>query len=634
MCGINGIFVIEQNNNFPVEDHIIKMNAAIRHRGTDFSDYRAVGSGVLGHCRLSIQDLSSSANQPFIKHGLVLVYNGEIYNFRELKSELRDVEWLTDSDTELLLELWRREGVNCLNKLRGMFAFAIYDLANEELYICRDHFGIKPLYYYSTDDLFIFSSELKAIKQCGVGLSVDFGVVAESLLLCWIRDSQCIFSEVKKLQPGYYIRFKNNRVEVSEYWSPRSLLSQKIQQNTDHEWISGLDDVLQKSVKAHLVSDVPVGAFLSGGLDSSLLVAMAAKQVDDLSCYTIKFSDADKRFEKMADDHYYAERVAKNFGLKLNTIDVKPDLAKLLETVVHHLDEPIGDSAAINTYIICEGARASGIKVLISGAGADEIFAGYRKHLANMYAQRYKNVPEPIRNALSKSVSLFPSSGSMSGYKFIRWAKRFLSFANLEPVDAFLRSYTYYDIANLIDGCNFDASAHLSSLRDTHQDIFLTARNYRSLIDAMCFTDLTQFMVGLNLHYTDRSSMAHSTEVRVPFIDREVVEYSFSMPDNMKIRNRAQKYILKKVAENWLPQEIIYRPKSPFTLPLRSWIKNNLDSMVSDYILSDTGLMGRGIFQPTFLLKLVKQEREGIEDNAQKIWHLLTLEQWFKNNMK
>lgn len=630
MCGINGFVSVSPS----VDDDIAlveRMNQAIIHRGGDFAAVHAISDGALGHCRLSIQDLSSAAHQPFVKDDYVLVFNGEIYNFKALADTLDGVSWKSGSDTEVLLEMWRRYGPSCLSQLRGMFAFALYQLSSQELYLCRDFFGIKPLYYHHNDGQLWFSSELKAISQVVESLSINPGVIAESLLLCWIRDSQCVFNDIQKLQPGQLLTWRAGQVELKTYWQPASLLQSQPIHRSIKSSVETLDNVLQQSVKAHMVADVPVSAFLSGGLDSSLLVAMARQHAAQLSCYTIRFSDADQRFEKMADDHFYAQKVAKDFGLPLHTIEVKPDLAKLLQQVVHHLDEPIGDSAAINTFLICQAAHQAGVKVLLSGMGADEIFGGYRKHAACMYAADYRRLPSVIRRGIGAVVDTLPAASAEQGFRLTRWAKKFLSFANLPEDEAFLRSYSYYSPSELSEICLFDCEQHVSDLQQEHADTYHHARQLRGSIDAMCFTDVTHFMVGLNLHYTDRASMAFSTEVRVPFIDREVVECGFSIAESLKIKSGQQKYLLKKVAERWLPHDIIYRPKSPFTLPLRAWIKHDLRGMVADYLLADDGLAGRGLIRPSFLTRLVNEEQSGQQDHAQKIWHLLTLEQWLRN---
>ena len=634
MCGINGIISSDpgRRDEEILHHKILSMNDTILHRGPDASDLW-IGEGVaLGHVRLSIQDLSDRSNQPMLKDNYIIVFNGEVYNFKELKSELSDVRFDTTSDTEVVLEMWRKFGPDCLNKLRGMFAFSIHELHTGNTFVVRDHFGIKPLFYAVTDEGFSFSSELKALESCfDTKLSLSNDAIAASLAYVWIDDEHCIYEQVRKLGAGTYLKIDSNfSIEKVTYWSSRSLISKPPKISDETTAIKALSTALEDSVAAHMVSDVPVNAFLSGGLDSSLLVSMAKEHVDNLDCYTIRFSDEAKKFEAMADDAYYAEKVAKKLGVTLNTIEVQPNLVELLPKIVHHLDEPIGDSAAINTYIICDAARKNGVKVLLSGMGADEMFAGYRKHYANALACRYRQVPAVLRAGFEGVLSRFNVASDSGGSKLIRWAKRFTSFAGMEDSDSFLRSYTYYDLAEIEDSF-ITERPDVNRIRAHHHSLFEYGKYHRDFVDAMCFTDINHFMVGLNLAYSDRASMAASTEVRVPFIDRVVLETAFDIASSLKLKGSSQKYILKKTAEKWLPHEVIYRPKASFSMPLRAWIKHDLSDLVDEYLLSSNGLVARGILKPSFIKGLVDAEFSGKEDNAQKIWHLLTLEQWLRN---
>lgn len=603
------------------------------HRGPDSQGVWRGPDIALGHVRLSIIDLDKRSNQPFVKDGLTIVFNGEIYNFRELSRELPGINFKTQSDTEVVLEAWRRWGRSCLKKLRGMFAFAIYDHRSRETFIARDQFGIKPLFYTISGTSVFFSSELKGIECLLPGkLKLNIDAIVASMVYAWVPEELCIWQGVMKLTPGTYLRIDPaGRVEHNNYWEPESLLTMGSLIADEAEAVRHLGEVLERSVEAHLISDVPVNAFLSGGLDSSLLVAMARKHLQTVDSFTIRFSERDQQHEAMTDDAFYAQKVAKALDVKLHTIDVTPDLTQLLPKIVHHLDEPIGDSAAINTFLICDAARQAGVKVLLSGMGADEMFAGYRKHLANIFASRYRSVPSALRYLLESGLDLMPVSVRGRGIKPVRWAKRFTSFAGLPEADSYLRSYAYYDSRELSSAFSSDVTKIVSSLISQHHNTFSSGRS-RGLVDAMCFTDVIRFMNSLNLTYSDRASMAASTEIRVPFIDIEVAKTAFSIDSALKLKGGVQKYILKKVAESWLPHDVIYRPKSSFTLPLRAWIKRDLGDMVNDYLISPNGLGARGILNPQFIKKLVEDERTGREDNAQKIWHLLTVEQWMRNH--
>ena len=631
MCGINGI-IAKRINDVDVAN-IKKMNTILDHRGPDASGVWSNEQVAFGHTRLSIIDIDERSNQPFIKNGLVIVFNGEIYNYKNLKKKLPKTKWITNSDTEVVLELWRDYKEKSLNMLRGMFSFAIYDLETNDTFIARDHFGIKPLYYLKNDEYFIFSSELKAIKSTAtIKPEISLTGIVASMIYAWIPEKNCIYEKVKKLLPGQYIHINADKINIYTYWSSKSLLEQSVNFNSKNESLEYLGGVIEDSVNNHLVSDVPVNAFLSGGLDSTLLVSMARKQLGKFDCFNIKFTEVDKQFESMTDDAYYAKKASNYLDVNLRTIEVKPDLINLLPKIVYHLDEPIGDSAAINTYLICDAASKAGVKVLLSGMGADEIFGGYRKHLAMKIKSNFNWVPSKVFSGFESLISNLPVYSNNRGNKFIRWTKRFLSIAKLKNKNAFFRSYTYYDANSISEIFEFDASKKMDLIKSNYEEFYDYSLNKRDLVDTMCFSDVNQFMVSLNLKYTDLASMAASTEVRVPFIDVEVIKAAFNINSNLKIKRLTQKFILKKIAEKWLPNNIIYRPKASFTLPLRAWIKKDIKNLVSEYLLSTNGLSGRGIIKPTFIKKLIDDEMQNREDNAQKIWHLLTLEQWLKNH--
>ena len=628
MCGIAGAINISS-----AKSQAEKMIRKISHRGPDHTGVWSHNGIALAHARLSIIELSSLGNQPFEKHQFVLSFNGEIYNYKSLQKELTayGVNFNSDSDTEVILEGWRYWGINVLNKLRGMFAFAIHDRKTSETFICRDHFGIKPLFYLAKANTFYFASELKAIETVSPSLDVDYSAVLSSLLYVWIPESKCIWKQVKKLTPGHYLKInKNSEYTEHSYWkSAEELTHLPI---FEGDAVDYLETVLYSSVKSHLVSDVPVNAFLSGGLDSSLIVAMATKELGPLDCYTIKFGKRDQDFEAMVDDVHYARIVAQHFNCQLHEIEVQPDISELLPEIVHFLDEPIGDAAAINTYLICDAARQQGVKVLLSGMGADELFGGYRKHYANIIAKRYRRIPKFLRQfGIEPLVKALPVASKKRGFRICRWAKRFIKFAGLPDEQAFHQSYTYYNQVELSSLVSPDLMEYFPALREEHQNLFY-AGFADDFINQMCLTDVNLFMTSLNLTYSDRASMAASIEVRVPFVDKEVVKAAFQLQGSHKIKGKQGKYILKKVAENWLPKEIIYRPKSSFGMPLSAWIRSDLKEMVDDYVLSQQGLAGRGFLDKKELQNIIESDRKGLQDYAQKIWHLLTLEQWFRNH--
>ncbi|MFC3714010.1 asparagine synthase (glutamine-hydrolyzing) [Sphingoaurantiacus capsulatus] len=613
-----------------------RLSVALAHRGPDAEGIWRQGTATLCHRRLSIIDVSAAANQPFEKDGLVIVFNGEIYNYQALRAELagQGVAFRTESDTEVLLEAWRAWGVDGVRRLRGMFAFAIVEVTTGRAWLARDRFGIKPLFYTARPDGAVaFASELGALEAAFPGaFTLDTATVGASLLYVFVPEDRCIWREVRKLPPGGVLAIEpDGRHSLDRYWRASELLVPPAEQlGTARGARDALAAALAGSVEAHLVSDVPVGAFLSGGIDSSLIVAMAARHLGAMDCYTIRFSDEARGHERMPDDAAYAQRVANHLGVRLTPIDLQADVAGLIPKMVAHLGEPIGDSAAINTFLMAEAARSAGTKVLLSGMGADEVLGGYRRHRAALLARHYRRVPGAARRGVGKLVDLMPASTRSRGFVASRWAKRFLQFAELPEADAYMRSYTYFGPAEFAELLGPAAPELYETLRGDHAALY--AAGGTDPLERMAFTDVNHFLVALNQTYTDRASMAASTEVRVPFVDPEVIATAFRIPSRFKIRGGRMKSVLKDVAADWLPDEIVDRPKSSFTMPLRAWVKNELAEMVDDYVLSAQGLAGRGMFDAGVLTRLVADDRSGRADNAQRIWHLLTMEQWFRNH--
>jgi asparagine synthase (glutamine-hydrolysing) len=379
-----------------------------------------------------------------------------------------------------------------------------------------------------------------------------------------------------------------------------------------------------------MVADVPVATFLSGGLDSSLITVLAREQVERLDCFTIAFRAEDQKFEAMPDDLRYARELAKNSNVNLHEIVIQPNLAEMLPQMVRTLDEPIGDGAAINAYLICKGARDLGIKVLLSGMGADEMFAGYRRHFACMLAARYRQLPEFVRvGMIERLMEALPAAGRDRGYRTLRWAKRFTKFASLPEEQAFHRSYAFMGREDLAVALNRDFSNEIERVFRHHAEIYADGPA-DDQINRMCASDMRLFLPGLNLAYTDRASMAASTEVRVPFVDIEVVRAAFRIAGSDKIRGQNGKFALKKAAEIWLPKSIVYRPKGLFSAPLRAWVRNDLRTMVDD-ILPNGELVRRGYLKAGYIRNLIDSDRAGREDYSKEIWHLLTLDFWLRN---
>ncbi|HRO44685.1 asparagine synthase (glutamine-hydrolyzing) [Agriterribacter sp.] len=628
MCGIAGFI------NFKDPVTLAQMaNRVQQHRGPDSQAHWQYNNVCFAHQRLSIIDLDKRSDQPFTKGNLTIIFNGEIYNYEALKDQIRQwdpsVEFKTTSDTEVLLELYRIKKEKCLDDLNGMFVFAIFETDTNKLFIARDHFGIKPLFYTRINNAFTFSSELKTLlKVPGVNKTLNKKALVAAVNYLWIPGNITCFENIYKLPAAHYILIDLTgglpEINPIRYWE----LKESAFIENEAEATAKLKACMENSLQRHMIADVPVSAFLSGGLDSSLISVLAAKHNSRLSTYTIATSDKDKKAEQMPEDERYAKKLAALHHFDHNEILVEADIINDLKEMVYTLDEPIGDPAALNTHLICAAARKKGVKVLLSGMGADEIFFGYRRHKAILLAKRYKKIPAVIRNLITRLTGTLPVKQGEKGIRLFRWAKRFISFANLSTEEAYMRSYSYYSATEIQQLFREDITAEYDWLRSQHRSIF--NQLYKDdLINQVCHTDIHMFMQGLNLSYTDRASMAASVEVRVPFIDKEVIELAMKIPGKLKYKYKQSKYILKKVAEDYLPKEIIYRPKASFGAPIRSWISGELRPLV-DELLSEDAVNQREIFNYNYIRRIIDNDRKGAEDNAYRLYMLITMELWFR----
>jgi asparagine synthase (glutamine-hydrolysing) len=627
MCGIAGCY--QQADGQKLVD---VMTDRIAHRGPDSAgvwshdDDRV--SAQLGFRRLSIIDLSAAADQPMRKDGLTIIFNGELYNYRTLRAELavRGVRFATHGDTEVVLEAWRCWGSDALNRFRGMFAFALFDERTGDLALVRDPFGIKPLYYLPRGGGVVFASELKAlVTAIGPELRIEPGALVASMLYYWLPEQRCAIDGVRKLPGGSWALLRpDGTLTVERYWDIADVAAHAAAGPP-----ADLGQVIEESVTAHLVADVPVSSFLSGGLDSSIVTVLAHRAAQEIDAYTITFRPEDQRLEAMPDDAVYARKVAARFGIDLHEIEISPDIVNVLPRMVDALDEPIGDPAAINTLLMCEAARERGVKVFLSGMGADELFGGYRKHLACVMAGRYGRLPGLPRAGIRFAVERFPVSVKGRGLRYARWAKRFLTFAELPEEPRFRRSYTLYDPDDLCALLSPDLSGYVAQVIGEHSDIYHD-NSLHDEVNRMCLADARLFLPGLNLAYTDRASMAASVEVRVPYVDPIVARAAFSIRGSDKIRHRQGKVALKRAAEAWLPREIVYRPKASFSAPLRAWVRNDLQEVINDVLVGGE-LVESGMIRAGALRRLIQDEQAGREDHAKQIWQLLTLELWYRN---
>ena len=636
MCGIAGMI------SHDPESRIGAMLASIEHRGRDDEGVfvsRPFGSNklksCLGHRRLSIIDTSPAGHQPMFtedgRYGLVL--NGEIYNYKAIRRELESqaVTFTTNSDTEVLLKAFREWNVAALDKLNGMFAFAVWDDVEKELTLVRDRAGIKPLYYAQVGNQFIFASEIKAILAGGVvRAEVDKQALDQYLTFLWTPDPHTLFKNIYKLPPAHYLKWKDGKITQHEWWD---LSFENIDDNRGEDyWRDKTLDTLASVVKMEMVSDVPLGSFLSGGVDSSSIVALMNEHSDGrrVSTYTVGIEQEDLKYDIIPDDTVWAREVGKLFDTDYHETMLRPDVADLLPKLVYHCDEPIADPAIITSYLISKAARET-LTVLLSGVGGDEVFAGYPRQMAMKLASAFDPIPRFIRSPLMKAVeSVLP--GGMPG-KFtapLRNAKKFAKSAAMNFDDRYLGFGTYftseakqrlYADELKTEVAAFDAYAQ-------HRRYFEKVKNADPL-NRLLYVDFKTFLPCLNLAYTDKTSMAANLEVRVPFLNVELVEMAAQMPPHLKLRGLKRKYILKRAAEKLLPRDIVWRKKAGFGAPIRSWLRGALKPMVDD-LLSESRVKGRGLFDAAEVRRIIETNLSGREDLNLQVFQLLVLELWMQ----
>jgi asparagine synthase (glutamine-hydrolysing) len=597
MCGIAGLI-----SSDPAA-RISACLAAIEHRGRD--DEGVYTSGLfgprecracLGHRRLSIIDTSAAGHQPMLTEDgrYALILNGEIYNYRDLRSELESAGevFRTATDTEVLLTAFRRWGVECLDKLNGMFAFAVWDDAEKQLTLVRDRAGIKPLFYSVADEGFAFASEMKAILASAfVKPELDLESLHQALTFLWPVPPRTMFRGIKQLLPGHYGVWKDGEFTTHEWWDLD--FSEEEQRGGERHWIERVLDTLDRVTDLEMVADVPVGAFLSGGVDSSSIVAMMKRHTNEkVSAYTTGISAEDLEYDIIPDDVEWSRRVAKLLDINYHETLLTPDVAALLPFLVRHQEAPIIDMA-IPSYLISKQSRATET-VMLSGMGGDEVFAGYPRHMAMKLAGVTDTLPTALRRPVMKAVeSALPGGKKGRLTAPMRNAKKFARSASEDFEERYLGFGTYFTDT-------MKSTLYTDAIgRELHDiDAYRTHRGYfakcgeASALNRLLYVDFKTFMPALNLDTTDRTSMAANLEVRVPFLNKEMLELTSRLPSSLKIKGLKRKYILKKAAEQLLPKEVVWRKKAGFGAPIRSWLRGALRPMVDD-LLSESRVRER-----------------------------------------
>ena len=634
MCGICGM-------TSPVDAPALeRMLAAIVHRGPDDGGTYVPADGAvgLGSRRLSIIDLSPAGHMPMISpdgQGAV-AYNGEIYNYVSLREQLRAAghEFHSQTDTEVLIHGYEEWGTDLFARLNGIFALALWDNARHRLLLARDRFGVKPL-YHTTDEQgrLWFASEVKSLVSGGYRFkSVDPVAIHKYLAFLWVPGPATMFPGVEKLAPGHWAEWRDGRLESHRYWWPEFTPRPMDEANAAAE----LRTILESTVSRQLIADVPVGVFLSGGLDSTALAALATRVSGRPAvCFTIGFRGEDSVLEQSSADARYARLAAEYLGAEFHNIEVAPDIVDLLPKVIWHLDEPIADPAAIATYLICEAAR-SNVTVLLSGQGADEVFAGYRVQAMSDWADRFGHLPKAVRKAVvAPLVDALPAMSKLApgGYPgFLLAVHRYLSkmLAGVDlPRDeryVFYRSYYTDDQLRGLYAPGLKEALASAEAGSEHLQ-YLKEAPAQDFLNRILYTDWYTFLPELNLAYCDKMSMAASIEARVPFLDNEIVDFMLTVPRQLKLRGRTSKLVLREAVKDIVPAEIIQRRKAGFGVPLRTWLRRDLREMVDD-LLGEERIKARGYFDPAAIRALVLADREGRADNTYRIWALLTLELW------
>lgn len=622
MCGICGKLVFDKSNEvYP--SLINSMLETIRHRGPDDEGTYIKQNVGLGHRRLSIIDLSAG-HQPMSNEddSVWIVYNGEIYNFQELSNDLKSKGHVfkTRSDTEVIVHLYEEYGEACVEKLRGMFAFALWDEKQNTLLLARDRVGIKPLYYNQSSDSLVFGSEIKAIlEDSSVKREVDLGMIDRFLTFYFLPGDRTLFDGIYKLLPGHYMICRDGEVKIKQYWDLRFTESPADMKEAE----ARLLELLEESLGIHMISDVPVGFLLSGGVDSTAMMSFAdGKSPFPLSSYTLGFSESVE-----ADERPYARLAAERYGSEHHEMTItSKDFVDFMPKYIWHMEEPVCEPQAVALYFVSKMAREY-VKVLISGEGGDEAFAGYSIYRNILWLERLKRVLKPL-NPLIKPCLLRAN-------RTLNWRK-IAKYAPLldMPLDNFTYGRTYHpagffnsrgkDIYTKDLFQHIDKNISLEPVRE-----FLSNSKGKSVVNRMLYVDTKTSLPDDLLLKADKMTMANSLELRVPFLDHELLEFAAALPSNFKVRGFVTKYLAKKALKDRLPREIIERRKVGFPVPTDAWLREDLDLWVNDVLL-DSKSINRGYFNKGSLEKLIEENKSTGGFRTKEIFSLVTLELWHR----
>lgn len=622
MCGIAGIV---GNDKAEVDqDLVVRMCNAIRHRGPDDDGFYFNGPVGLGMRRLAIIDLKTG-QQPIHNRDRTawIVFNGEIYNYLELREQLEKLghSFYTNSDTEAIIHAYDQYGKDCPKHLRGMFAFAIWDERTQELFLARDRVGKKPLLYAHVNGQFVFGSEFSALLQHpNIGKDVDFEALNHYMSFICVPAPLTAYRDIRKLEPGHSLRYRKGEITIERYWQPD--FSQKLDIDEQEAGEQAIK-ILRDAVKVRLMSEVPLGAFLSGGIDSSAVVALMSEESSaPVKTFSIGFEEQD--FSEL----HHARRVAEHVGADHHEFIVRPDALEVLPILVEHYGEPYADSSAVPTYYVARETRKH-VTVALNGDGGDESFAGYERYVAMRLAETYHRIPAVLRDTLLRqAIDLMPSSEAKRSR--LRDVKRFVAAASLPKAERYLRWVSVF---------NSEAKADLYTENFKRQtrthpaagiiDPWFARANGSGVVDAALLADIMTYLPNDLLVKVDIATMANSLEARSPFLDHHVIEFAASLPEKYKLRGLTTKYLLKKVLKQLLPAENLTRRKMGFGVPIGHWFRGKLQPFLRETILSESALK-RGLFKPDAVKRLVELHTRGERDYSPQLWTLLMLELWFQ----
>ncbi len=619
MCGICGVTYFDRERNV-LEPEVKSMCDVIRHRGPDDEGWITKGNYGIGMRRLSIIDLFTGRQPISNEDGSIwIVFNGEIYNHVELRDELikKGHKFQTKCDTEAIVHAYEEYGEECPKKLNGMFGFAILDLRKRILFLARDRLGIKPLYYYHDSRKFAFGSELKSILQVpNIPREVDLRALDLFLTFEYIPSPYSIFQGIRKLPPGHSLTLKDGRINIKEYWD----LNFDEKEVPEGELCEQLLELFQDAVKIRLMSDVPLGAFLSGGIDSSAIVAMMSRVMDrPVKTFSIGFK------EDTYNESHYAQQIANHFNTEHHVEIIEPNALELTEKLVGFLDEPFGDFSIFPTYLVSKMARKH-VTVSLSGDGGDELFAGYDTYIANKAGRAYERLPGLLRSAMHPILNHIPPTEKKKG--LINRAKRFVEGMELPADLEHTRWMIFLQEAEKNKLYSNDVQDMLNG-----SDSFEFIRNYFNRVNTsdplnrQLYVDIKSYLVDDILVKVDRMSMATSLETRVPFLDHRFVEFSATIPSSLKLQGKNTKYLLKKAMEDVLPPQILNRGKEGFSIPIKNWLKEDLKPLMLE-VLDQQKIKREGFFNANYVEQLKKEHLSGKENHSHRLWSMMVLGIW------